>query len=64
MNSPQIKRPKPKGNVVYWSTILITFVVFAVAMTGMAIGVIVSNRRIRGSCGGLGNLRFARQADM
>lgn len=40
-----------------WQTILISFVVFGVALTGMAIGVIVSNRRIKGSCGGLANLR-------
>lgn len=32
--------------------ILITLGLFAVAMTGMAIGVIFSNRALRGSCGG------------
>ncbi len=42
-----------------WQTFLISSVVFAVALTGMAIGVIVSNRRLRGSCGGLSNLRDA-----
>jgi len=36
-----------------WATILIAVAVFAIAVTGMAIGVIVSNRRLRGSCGGL-----------
>lgn len=40
-----------------WQTLLISFIVFGVALTGMAIGVIVSNRRIKGSCGGLANLR-------
>ncbi len=35
----------------------IAAVVFAVVMAGMAIGVILSNRRLRGSCGGLANLR-------
>ena len=40
-----------------WPTILITFVVFGMALAGMAIGVILSNRRLRGSCGGLANLR-------
>lgn len=35
---------------------LLTFTVFLLALTGMAIGVIVSDRRIRGSCGGLANL--------
>tara|TARA_Y100000588_G_scaffold327596_1_gene362691 strand:+ start:380 stop:589 length:210 start_codon:yes stop_codon:yes gene_type:complete len=29
------------------------FVVFGVVMVGMAVGVIFSNRRIKGSCGGL-----------
>ncbi len=32
-------------------------VVFALVMAGMAIGVIVSNRRIAGSCGGLANMQ-------
>lgn len=36
---------------------LITVGVFAVALTGMAIGVIISNRRIKGSCGGLNNFK-------
>ena len=31
--------------------------VFAMAIAGMAIGVILSNRRLRGSCGGLANMR-------
>ncbi|MEM7233573.1 MAG: (Na+)-NQR maturation NqrM [Planctomycetota bacterium] len=30
-----------------------TFIVFASVIAGMAVGVIFSNRRIRGSCGGL-----------
>lgn len=36
---------------------VITVAVFLVAMTSMAIGVIVSNRRIKGSCGGLANFK-------
>lgn len=32
--------------------VLIATLVFALAMAGMGIGVIVSNRRLRGSCGG------------
>lgn len=39
------------------TTILVAFVVFAVALTAMAVGVIFSNRRIKGSCGGLANMR-------
>ena len=36
---------------------LITFVVFLVAMAGMAVGVLISNRRIKGSCGGLAGFK-------
>ncbi len=32
---------------------LAALVVFALVMAGMAVGVICSNRRIKGSCGGL-----------
>ena len=38
-------------------TYIIAAIVFALAVAGMAIGVILSNRRIQGSCGGLANLR-------
>jgi hypothetical protein len=40
-----------------WITIGIAAGVFAVAIAGMAIGVILGNRRLRGSCGGLANMR-------
>jgi hypothetical protein len=36
---------------------LATLVVFALAIVGMAIGVLVSNRRIKGSCGGMAGLK-------
>ena len=35
---------------------LAALVVFALAIFGMAIGVLVSNRRIKGSCGGMAGL--------
>lgn len=35
---------------------IVTFVVFLLVMIGMAVGVIVSNRAIKGSCGGLNDI--------
>ena len=34
-------------------TLLLTFALFGLVMLGMAVGVIFSGRRIKGSCGGL-----------
>lgn len=36
---------------------LAAFVVFCLVMAGMAIGVILGDRRIKGSCGGLASFR-------
>ena len=35
-------------------TVLATFVLVALVIAGMAVGVIFSNRSLRGSCGGTG----------
>jgi hypothetical protein len=40
-----------------WTVIVLTFIVFAIALSGMAVGVIFSNRRLRGSCGGMSGIR-------
>jgi hypothetical protein len=34
--------------------VLLTIVIFAILMAGMAVGVIFSNRELKGSCGGSG----------
>ena len=41
------------NDVMSTTLLLLSISVFALAIAGMAIGVIISNRRLRGSCGGL-----------
>ncbi len=38
------------------STFIVTFLVFLLVVVAMAVGVIFSNREIKGSCGGLNNV--------
>jgi len=38
------------------ATFLLAILVVAMAMAGMAVGVILANRRIQGSCGGLSGI--------
>jgi thiamine biosynthesis lipoprotein len=49
----------PLERQTMWHTYLFAGLLFAVALTGMAIGVILSNRRLKGSCGGLANMKDA-----
>lgn len=41
------------------ATMALAFIVFLIVMLGMAIGVIVSGRTIKGSCGGLNAIEGA-----
>lgn len=38
------------------STFILSFFIFAILMAGMAIGVIVNNKAIKGTCGGLNDI--------
>ena len=40
-----------------------TFVILGIAVTAMAVGVILSNKRIKGSCGGLASLGIDKACD-
>ena len=39
------------------SIFLVTFIVMLAAVAAMAVGIIVSDRRIKGTCGGLNNIK-------
>ena len=51
-----LKSTQQQNLGISMDTMLITVSVFLIAFSGMAIGVIISNRRIKGSCGGIANL--------
>lgn len=56
-NATQATIIPTKKDKSMWGYFLITAFVFAIAIAGMAVGVILSNRRLRGSCGGLSNMK-------
>ena len=43
---------------------ILAFVIMAIIMAGMAIGVILSNKPIKGSCGGMGALGMDTACDI
>ncbi len=45
------------GGATPLTTFVLTAILFGLAIVGMALGVILSNRRLRGSCGGLAGLK-------
>lgn len=55
LESPQ-EQPAAPSEFNYLGVMVITLVFFTFALIAMAIGVIVNNRRIKGSCGGLAGL--------
>lgn len=38
------------------SVFLLSFLIFSLVAFGMALGVILNNRELKGSCGGIGNI--------
>ena len=44
-------------------TFIVTFVIFGFAVLAMGLGVILSNKRIKGSCGGLASLGIDKACD-
>ena len=52
------KRPRPRRGIAM-DTFVGTFLVFIAAVAAMAVGVIFSGRRIKGSCGGLATWKDA-----
>ena len=45
-------------------TLLLAMLLFAGALAAMAIGVIISNKPLKGSCGGIGALGLARDCEL
>lgn len=47
-----------------WEIAFVTFCVFAMVVIGMAIGVIISNKRLKGSCGGIKMVMGSKECDI
>ncbi len=54
---PQPMIQEAEKSTSFWRFFIAAFAVFAISLIGMAIGVIFSNRPVKGSCGGMGTLR-------
>ena len=54
VSADQPKQKAAESNPMY--LVLGTVIVFGLAISGMAIGVIMSNRQLKGSCGGLSSM--------
>jgi len=54
------RQPQPLSRTAVF---IAAFAAFAVAMVAMALGVLISNRRLKGTCGGLAALRGSDGAD-
>ena len=50
-------QPAENSNTMIWKVILASVVIFSLALAGMSIGVILGNRKLMGSCGGLANMK-------
>ncbi len=46
------------------TTVLASIVLFGLLFAGMAIGVLVANKPVKGSCGGLGNVGLGGECDI
>ncbi|MCH7990256.1 MAG: FAD:protein FMN transferase [Planctomycetes bacterium] len=56
-SSPPMQRLIAKEDGSPMTLFLITLVIFAIAILGMSVGVLFSNRRLKGTCGGLAGLK-------
>ena len=57
--SPLFEQLQPVENSdnMLWKVILASVAIFSLALAGMSIGVILGNRKLKGSCGGLANMK-------